>query len=80
MATTVFNLSAVDRIEADVRDIQSTQAAQTAAIMALAQNLQTFITALGGGDQPTIDAATTALQTLTSTLNAAVESNQPGKE
>lgn len=80
MTTTVFNLSAVDRIEADCKQILSNQAAsqqnETAIINALAALMKIvtdFVTAVGGGDQPSIDAATAALQTIQQTLVAATE-------
>jgi hypothetical protein len=73
MATTVFNLSAIDRIETDVKDLQATQVDQTAAINALSKIISDFIAELGGGDQPAVDAAATALQSLTSTLSSAVD-------
>jgi hypothetical protein len=76
--TTVFNLSAVDRIEADVialktdtATIIAALATQTTALATLAQTLTDFISALGGGDQPAIDAATVALRSVTDTLHAA---------
>jgi hypothetical protein len=83
MTTTVFNLSAVDRIEADVKSIgmtqqlqalATTQAMQTDALAALTKTLTDFISSLGGGgDQSAIDAATAELQTITQTLRAAAE-------
>ena len=59
MATTVFNLSAVDRIEAIVRE--------------LLKVLEDLVSALGGGDQPAIDAAAAALRQMNANLSAAVE-------
>jgi hypothetical protein len=78
MATTVFNLSAVDRIEADViqllandKTILANQTTITAAIASLAMTLNNLVMALGGGDQPAIDAAAAQLQTLHDQLVAA---------
>ena len=73
MATSVFNLSAVDRIETDVKAILTQLAAQADAISALTKVLTDFVNALGGSDQPAIDAATTALRSLHDTISASVE-------
>jgi hypothetical protein len=80
MATNVFNLSAVDRIETDVLALQAqatslqTQfTAQSAAIASLTKTLTDLVAALGGGDQPAIDAAATELRSLSATLRASVE-------
>jgi len=81
MTTTVFNLSAVDRIEADVQmleagqsEIEQSLASQAQALANLMKTLSDFISALGGGaDQAAIDAATTALRQMEGDLRAAVE-------
>jgi hypothetical protein len=81
MTTTVFNLSAIDRIEADVKSIgltqqlqalATTQAMQTEALAYLTKTLMDFISSLGGGDQSAIDVAVTKLQSLAQILNAVV--------
>jgi hypothetical protein len=78
MATTVFNLSAVDRIETDEKQllandtqILANQSTIISAIASLAMTLNSLVMALGGGDQPAIDAATAQLQTLHDQLVAA---------
>jgi capsule polysaccharide export protein KpsE/RkpR len=87
MATSVFNLSAVDRIEADVlaeqtqlttlqtqvTALQAQLTTQSAAIASLTKIITDFVAAVGGGDQPAIDAATTELRSLSATLRASVE-------
>jgi ABC-type transporter Mla subunit MlaD len=91
MTTTVFNLSAVDRIEAlcgpihnDTQAIVETLttqaqaiAAQGAALATLAKTINDLIASLGGGDQPSIDAAVAALKDVTTSLAAAVSRDQP---
>jgi hypothetical protein len=74
MATVLSFVAAINRIEDEVKDIQSTQAAQTTAINSITKALIDLIAALGGQDdqQPDIDAVTADLQSTTETLNAAV--------
>ena len=67
--TTVFDLSAVDRIESDVLALQM-------AIASLAKTLADLIAALGGGDQAAIDTATTALRELETNLRNDLSSRQ----
>jgi hypothetical protein len=78
MATTVFNLSAVDRIETDAKQllandtqILANQTTIIGAIASLAATLNSLVMALGGGDQPAIDAAAAQLRTLHDQLVAA---------
>jgi hypothetical protein len=78
MTTTVFNLSAVDRIEADVIQLLANDKTMlanlttiTAAIAVLTATLNSLVAALGGGDQPAVDAAAAQLQTLHDQLVAA---------
>ena len=86
MTTTIFDLSAIDRIERDVINLQNSvnavltqdnnNAASIAvvgqAISVVGKTLTDFITALGGGDQPSIDAVTASLEQMRETLAAAV--------
>jgi hypothetical protein len=83
MTTSVFNLSAIDRIElavnatyADTQAIAKAVAMQGEAIVMLTKTLTDFVIALGGGDQPAIDAATAALQNVNQSLAAAVGRDQ----
>jgi hypothetical protein len=78
MATSVFNLSAVDRIEADVVQLLANDKAMSAnlanvisAIASLTATLNDLVLALGGGDQPAIDAAAAQLRTVHDQLVAA---------
>lgn len=71
MTTTVFNLSAVDRTEVDAiqllandKAILANQTTIISSIASLAATLNNLVMALGGGDQPAIDAAAAQLQTL----------------
>jgi hypothetical protein len=52
-------------------------AMQQTAIAALSKTLNDLVTALGGGDQPALDAATAALQNVNQSLAAAVARDQP---
>lgn len=74
MATNVFNFGPVlDRVEANAQQLVVMQSLQAAAIQAIGKVLSDLVAALGGGDQPTIDAMTAALQSITDQLHAAAE-------
>jgi hypothetical protein len=73
MATNVFNFGPeLDAIKADTTEISAQLSDLSSSVAMLTKILSDLITALGGGDQTTIDAVSTALQALTQQLSAAV--------
>jgi hypothetical protein len=73
MSTNVFNFGPeLDAIKDDTSLIIEQISSLTSSVATLTKILADLVTALGGGDQPTIDAVTAALRGLTQQLSAAV--------
>jgi phage-related protein len=84
MATNIFNLAAIDRIEvvvnatsAKIDALSAVEHSIAQAVTVIGKTLTDFIASLGGGDQPSIDAVTATLQQLTKILTETVARDQP---